>query len=109
MVEPAKVDTWLLEHTSQGHNKFYEVTINRLGGQTTQAYQILTRHGRIGQKGRILEYTTTNTVEKAKFEVQELIRTKIDKGYKLVKQIKAEPAKPKEEEEQSRFSKMQVE
>lgn len=101
-------DTWRLEHTTQGHNKFYEVCISHDGPSSTP-YVVFTRHGKIGTgKGRTLEVAKKTTEAAAKSLVQEIISNKIAKGYKQVKVQKATPPKPKEVIN-SRFSRIEVE
>lgn len=100
-------DLWLLECTTGKSNKFYEITINSVMGG--QPFAVMTRHGRIGSPGRVIEYDRASTIDKARYLVQELMNTKLDKGYKLVRQSKTEVMKPVIPDEQSRFSKIEVE
>lgn len=75
-------DYWYLENREAGHSKFYEVEIVANGA----TFNINTRHGKIGTKGRSLSpHVGLKTINSARNTAQSIAEGKVAKGYKLVR------------------------
>jgi predicted DNA-binding WGR domain protein len=88
-----------LEHTSSGHNKFYEIYRNLNDSGYTELW---TRWGRIFTDGQIKHRYTGPTVT-VDHEIIKLKQSKLDKGYKEIETNSRQPKK-KEESRQTILS-----
>lgn len=87
-----------LEMTTRGHNKYYEVEIRETIGDTN-SYQVWIHWGRIGNKGSWQQKDTFTAFVKAKNYAIIIVKSKIDKGYKIVSTEKETKTTPEEEKE----------
>lgn len=74
------MNTFRLENTSAGHNKFYEFQ----GIQTNGRFTVKATYGRIGQAGQVsVIYDGVSKIDAEK-EFQKKMQEKVKKGYVLV-------------------------
>jgi len=76
-------EAFYFEHTTDGHNKFWAVSIEMGNKEKNGECTLIRRYGKIGQEGRVMTekiYSYYSALERRR----KLINEKITKGYKAV-------------------------
>lgn len=84
-----------LEHTSDGHNKFYRL---ELFEDSSKCYEVTAHWGPIGKTGSTEQKFISADKSLAHKRMSELVNEKISKGYEIKREMNVDKAEEKKEE-----------
>jgi predicted DNA-binding WGR domain protein len=86
----AVLERWYLTNTLAGHNKFYEVVVDGVGGGH---YEVKAKYGKVGSSGKFMTKYKGNNMNAARNVAGNLVREKEGRGYVQRSNVPVAPTK----------------